>query len=87
MTHAERVRTIAERFNAMLALFRLGPLESYADNRNIYKNETELAYEVGGRFLGGVLLLRVPDALLEGERNLLDYHLGEAITRNLKELA
>ena len=82
MTHAERVRVIAERFNAVLGLFRLGRLEPLADNRNLYAEETELAYEVGEV----LLVLQVPDALLEEERNLLDCHLGEAISRNLKEL-
>lgn len=83
MTHAERVRVIAECFNAVLAAnFGLGPLELRADNRNVYEMATELTLE--GR--GGTLAISVPDVLLEGERNVLDCCLGEAIARNLEVL-
>jgi hypothetical protein len=80
--HKGNLKKIVERFNAMLAQYKLGPFEPTADDRNIYRQATELCFEINDHRL----LLEVPDTWLEEPTNMLDCYLGQTIALNLKEM-
>ena len=79
--HANRVRTIVERFNALLAdASDLGPFEP-SGALSIYRLKTEVVFELPGH----VLTLEVPDLLLETPGQL-DAYLVSTIAAALQKV-
>jgi hypothetical protein len=78
--HEGNVRKIVERFNALLEHHGLAPLEPDGDDRNIYKQTTELCFRLRDDHR---LLLDVPDRWLEKREGLsLDSYLAGMIAVN-----
>jgi hypothetical protein len=74
-----RVQQITERFNCILEQYQLESIKPYANDRDIYRQTTELAYKFGDN----VLLLSIPDIWLKCDRDKLDCYLEQMIAVNL----